>query len=113
MFFGVTGHADAEFGSGGILEVLFHVDARVEVYHLLQEVDRIFMATGLWFKRQIRFGRVATQYEYIIDTQVVEVDQASSVSFTLKPPQIRCGTVSTLYLFMMAAQIDSVPGLYG
>ena len=41
-----------------------------EVYHPLQEVDCIFMATGLRFKGRFVFGRVATQYEYIIDTQV-------------------------------------------
>ena len=35
---------------------------------------------------------------------------AFSVSSRVKPPQIICGTASTLYLFMMAAQIPTVPG---
>ena len=37
---------------------------------------------------------------------------AFSVSSLLKPPQIKWGTASTLYLFMIAAQIPTVPGLF-
>ena len=37
---------------------------------------------------------------------------AFSVSSLLNPPQIRCGTASIWYLFIIAAQIPTVPGLF-
>jgi len=36
--------------------------------------------------------------------------KASSVSSLLNPPQVKCDTASTLYLFFIAAQIPTVPG---
>ena len=37
---------------------------------------------------------------------------AFSVSSLVNPPQIRCGTASTWYLFCIAEQIATVPGLF-
>lgn len=75
MLFRVTSHTDTEFGLVGIFQVFFQVNARVKVNHLLQKITGVLMAPGFGQKSGLILRRIAPQYQHIVDTQVIKVDQ--------------------------------------
>ncbi|PIG99317.1 hypothetical protein CS542_05455 [Pedobacter sp. IW39] len=67
----------------------------------------ISMTTG--GRDKVESACLVSRKQYVINSKT-EGQSVHFQFFSGKPPQIKCGTASTLYLFIIAAQIATVPG---
>ena len=75
MLFRIARHAHAEAGPGSIPDILFQIDPVVEIGYLLEQVQRIFVTVGFRFEGGFILGGVPAEYQHVVDSQEVQVDQ--------------------------------------
>ena len=75
MFFRVACHTDTKICFVCSLQFIFQVNTGIKVSHLLQQIAGIFMSAGFRFKSRFILCRITPQHQYIINTQVTEIDQ--------------------------------------
>ena len=75
MLFRVPGHADAEVGRHGVLQVGIEVDAFVQVYDLVDQVDGVGMAVCLGLESALAADGITPEGQYIAYSDEVQVDE--------------------------------------
>lgn len=75
VFFGITGHADAEIRPDAVLDIDIQVFPFVHVHDLFDQVDGVVVAVFFGDEFAFKLPRIAPDREHIIDVEEIEVDQ--------------------------------------
>ena len=76
MFFRIAGHSRTEVCAETITDILFKIDAVIQVNGLFQQVNGIPVSFRLRLKKSLIFCRIASQHQHIIYAKEIQVNQS-------------------------------------
>src|ERR1700743_3172563 len=75
MLFRITCDTDTKIGFSAVFDVLLEINTLIETRDLFEQIDGVTVSVRLGFERGLIFRRISPQYQHIVDSKEMQIDQ--------------------------------------